>query len=325
MFDREFIEKIESKYEQKREKAKSEAAQRKNEVLAKFPELKKLNAEISSFGMRIFDIAMQGGDDIKQKMAQLRSENEKSRAKFTEILVKNGYPENYTDIRYECPLCHDSGYIDSKMCSCMKKEVVMEGYRSSGMGKLIQKQRFDNFDLSVFSDEIKDRKSSDREDMREIYESCKAYADNFSLESPSLLFIGGTGLGKTHLSSAIAGKIIQKGYDVLYDSVPNIISVAEKERFLQIDGSSKMQRYFEADLLIMDDLGTEPNSKVSQSVIYNIINTRALVESKPTIISTNLSYKKLEKDYESPVISRLFGEFDVMLFRGEDFRRLSLI
>ena len=133
--------------------------------------------------------------------------------------------------------------------------------------------------------------------MEQILRYCKAYANQFSMDSPNLLMQGGTGLGKTHLSLAIAHEAIEKGYGVIYGSAQNMVTNLEKERF-QKDSEQQdtNQLMLQCDLLIIDDLGTEFSTSFVTAAIYNIVNTR-LMTHKPTIISTNLSMKELEKRY----------------------------
>ena len=73
--------------------------------------------------------------------------------------------------------------------------------------------------------------------------------------SPSLLFLGNTGLGKTHLSLAIAGQVINKGYGVIYGSAQNLLAKLEKEKFSFNNTEDQPQSYLslvlECDLLIL--------------------------------------------------------------------------
>ena len=193
------------------------------------------------------------------------------------------------------------------------------------MERLLKRQRFDNFDLSYYSERLLPEKTySPRDVMASHLNYCRQYAAEFSTESPSLLFIGGTGLGKTHLSTAIAGEVIGKGFDVVYETAANVVSIFEKERFLPEEEAQGTRRLFEAELLILDDLGTETASKANTSAIYRLINHRASVAGLPTLINTNLSAKQLEKQYDTATYSRLLGEFETKVFFGSDIRLAKL-
>lgn len=141
------------------------------------------------------------------------------------------------------------------------------------------------------------------------------------MESPNLLMQGGTGLGKTHLSLAIAHEAIEKGYGVIYGSAQNMVTNLEKERF-QKDNEQQdtNQLMLQCDLLIIDDLGTEFSTSFVTAAIYNIVNTR-LMTHKPTIISTNLSMKELEERYTERFASRILGSYIPLFFRGKDIRQ----
>lgn len=322
-YNKENVAKILSEYAQKPKKAVKDAQLRKEEVYRMVPGVKELDEAISQIGLKYFSAAAEGSVGLEQRFAALKAENLELRRVRGELLKANGYPADYTKIRYECDACRDTGYCGMELCSCLREQLIRAGYNSSGLGKLLGSQDFSTFRLDHFS-KTPDPKTfqSEHSIMKGIFERCRDYANAFTEDSDNLLFIGTTGLGKTHLSTAIAKKVIEKGYDVVYDSAPNVIATFEKERFLsqeELEGN----KYFDCDLLIIDDLGAEYQGKNTTSVIYQLINTR-LVMNKPMIISTNLGPKALEKQYDSRIISRLFGEFSVMLFVGEDMRRLNI-
>ena len=81
-----------------------------------------------------------------------------------------------------------------------------------------------------------------------------------------------------------------------------------------------VSRALGCDLLILDDLGTELMTSFVHSAMYQIVNTR-LITGKKTVISTNLSPDELGRRYGAPVLSRLQGEYQMLLFFGEDIRR----
>lgn len=325
MFKREILEKVEKDFHARAKYEEQAAAQRVRELEEKNEALRLLGLKKRSFGPRVLEESLKGKEGLDGRVAKIRAEHLAVSAAYDKLLEEMGYSKEYILPRIACKDCGDTGYFQGKMCHCLKKQAIKEGYRASGIAKLLEEQRFDNFDLSFYSATPEaPGKDSPREVMEEIYEFCRHYAENFSPESPSLLFIGGTGLGKTHLSSAIAATVIERAFDVVYESAPAVAAIFEKERFDSEENALGTRRLMEAELLILDDLGTEPSTKTSSAAIYRLINQRVLVSGLPTIISTNLTYRQLEKEYDSAVLSRLLGEFNVKLFRGEDIRMAKL-
>lgn len=325
MLKEEFVSEAVSRLEEKRTQREKEARHRAFAAEEKEPRLRALGMKMRSVSLRILEESMRGGEDLLQRIDKIREENLAAQKEYGDLLERMGLERDHTKPKRDCPLCHDSGFVDGRMCRCLKREVVSAAYRASGIGRLLEKQTFDSFDLSFYSKSpLEGKRYSPRDIMEEIFLSCKNYAENFATSSPSLLFIGGTGLGKTHLSSAIAGKVIEKGFDVVYETAPAVAAIFEKERFENEDEAEGTKRLFEAELLILDDLGTEAAGKAGISAIYRLINHRASVLGLPTIISTNLSYRQLEKQYDTAILSRLLGEFEVKLFQGSDIRMAKL-
>lgn len=204
----------------------------------------------------------------------------------------------------------------------MKKALIMAGYENSGMAELLHDQDFSTFSLDYHS-----KSASDREVMKYNYEFLKKYAEDFDDNTSSgVLMVGGTGLGKTHLSSAVAKTVIERGYDVFYSSAVDLFSEFEYQRFKSgnNDESERIERYFDCDLLIIDDLGTEFSNQFSVSTLYNLINSR-INRKKPTIINTNLSKKDILQKYTDRITSRIFGECKILSFVGDDVRKQKLM
>ena len=276
------------------------------------PIIEQIDNELTGTGLLLFKTACSGGDiePIKKRNLELMK---KRRAE----LVALGLGEDYTDVKYTCPKCSDSGFLGSKMCTCLKELLVMMNIESSGMGSLIDKQSFDNFDLSWYSD---NKDNYDR--MARNLTIAKRFVDDFGKGCSNLLLIGTTGTGKTHVSTAIARAIISRGFDVLYDTVQNIVSEFENDRFHSGYGEveRRSDKYMECDLLILDDLGTEFVNQFTVSCLYNLINTRQN-RGKSTIISTNLSSDELAGKYDGRIYSRIIGSnYKVLLFSGKDHR-----
>ena len=317
-FNRENYARIKEEYSGKYLRAQESARLRRAEIHACLPEIAAIDAELSAVGMRIFEASLKNDqkllDDIEKENAALNK-------KKGEILVEAGYPADYTEIKYECDRCGDTGVVDFRMCSCMKEKLIMAGLESSGMYSLIKNQTFENFDLRYYSGDALAR-------MKMIAEITKNYAENFEAEkSGSIIMMGNTGLGKTHLSSAMGGVIIKKGNDVYYTGAVDMLTDFENDRFSYDRGngqSAALDKYFSCDLLIIDDLGTELINQFTTSCLYNLINSR-LIRKKATIINTNFTRDDLRKKYQDRITSRIFGEYTVLPFLGTDIREQKIL
>ncbi|MBR3681276.1 MAG: ATP-binding protein [Clostridia bacterium] len=298
--------------EARRANAEATAEARNDELRFLYSEIKEIDDELTGTGLALFKLACSGGD-----IAPLRARNEELMAKRRKILVGLGYPADYTDVHYVCKDCSDTGFVGTKMCKCLKELLITKNIRSSGIGSLIEKQSFENFDLEWYRD---DEQGYQR--MIKNLDTAKAFAKNFAAHRDNLLLIGSTGTGKTHISTAIAREVIHQGYDVHYDSIQNVITAFENDRFHSGYGQREIEgdKYLECDLLIIDDLGTEFVNQFSIATLYNIINTRCN-KGLSTIISTNLSAADLRAKYDGRIISRIIGsDYKVLFFTGKDHR-----
>jgi DNA replication protein DnaC len=199
----------------------------------------------------------------------------------------------------------------------MRRQLILAGYESSGLGKLIATQRFDNFSLDYYK-----TGGGNYDNVKMYFSALKSFAEGFSESTEkSFLLIGGTGLGKTHLSTAIARCVIEKGYSVVYETVQTVFSDFEYDHFHSGHTTSKgkAERYLEADLLILDDLGTEFSTQFTLSCLYQLINTR-LMRGLSTIISTNYNEQELITHYDSRLTSRFLGNYRILCFKGSDIR-----
>ena len=161
---------------------------------------------------------------------------------------------------------------------------------------------------------------SPREYMGKLLNYCKNYAARFSANSPNLLFMGHSGLGKTHLALAIADAVLEGGHDVLYTSAAALAAQLGKEHFDYTNNEEWLAACQEADLLILDDLGTEYITPLTISVLYELINTRMLTH-RPTIYTTNIIDQNIfVARYTEKVASRMLGGCKMFKFFGEDQR-----
>lgn len=323
-FNAENYRRIRADYETKYKRAQDDADRRRELLHQKVPGVREIDNLLSRVGLDIMQAIVKGGSTTGVEVDEIRRRNLKLQARRAELLRQHGYPEDYSDVKYECPLCSDSGYVDGKMCSCMKKELVMAGCESSGMGHLMRTQSFDNFSLDYYA-----RNKAEYGEMERNLSVALRFSEGFAGRgSGNLLLMGGTGLGKTHLCSAMARVIIERGYDVYYTGAQGMISDFERERFGNssgglASGGEDTSRYFECDLLIIDDLGTEVTNQFTVACLFNIINTR-LSQGMPTIINTNLSAGDMKARYSDRIVSRLLGEYRTLRFVGHDVRAQKL-
>lgn len=313
-YNRDDLIRIKSEYLEKYQKARTAADMRASEIYARIPRVREIDALLSRTALEIMSAVTSGKENAEEALARVRARNDSLTAERDVLLSNAGYPTDYTDVRYECDKCGDTGYVGGRMCECMKRELVMAGYESSGLGRLIRTQSFDNFSLDYYK-----VAGANYKNMEFYYNSLKDFAESFSSRSYRNYFLlGGTGLGKTHISTAVAKTVIEKGFDVLYVTAIDMFSDFEKKQFGS--GEDNTRRYFECDLLIIDDLGTELTNQFTVSCLYNVINSR-INSAKSTFINTNLSKKELETKYAERITSRIFGEYYPLLFSGIDIRK----
>ncbi|MDR1673909.1 MAG: ATP-binding protein [Oscillospiraceae bacterium] len=293
----------------RRHAAKFEYNKRYDEILEKIPEFGEINHKLASTAYKLLGLPK---DDFQRQFEKIRDENIQAQDLSTDLLIEHGYPADYLDMKYTCEKCSDTGIADGKHCECMLELVRQLSAKALNDRSHVRLTDFSQFQLHYYKD------PAARENNAKILQYCQNYAENFTPSSKGILMIGQTGLGKTLLSLAIAKAVSEKGFNVLYDSASNYLRRIEKEHFGRITDTDTLETLLEADLIILDDLGAEFSTSFYVSAVYNIINTR-LNREKPTIISTNLTPRELEKIYDSKIISRLLS-FGYLKFMGEDVR-----
>ena len=315
MHNYENYHKVKEMIDERRRNAISLAESRKVELRSMSDEIARLDEELRKTSMKILRVAATRGsiDEIKEENLRLNAER---RA----VIRSLGLPEDYDVVKYSCPACKDEGFLPStRVCDCFKRLLYTENIKSSGIGRLIDEQSFENFDLSAYaySPEVYNK-------MQNVLNNARDFAVNYGKKyrGKNMLFIGKTGTGKTHISTSVAKVLIEGGYYVLYDSAQNIVTAFENDKFRAGYGAYEpvSEKYLECDLLIIDDLGTEFLNQFTVSCIYNLLNTRSN-RGLSTIISTNLAPAELASRYEDRIYSRIVGrDYKVLFFEGKDYR-----
>ncbi len=301
--------------------AEQDARRRKEEFYTACPRAAEIERLLSHTAVQAAKAVMGSANNSREILTNLKESNLALQKERRDLLACAGLPEDYLKPHYHCAKCEDTGYVDGRVCSCLQELLRKEAYRRLNDSTPLSLCTFDSFSLSYYSDvsDTPDRPSP-RTQIGKILAYCRRYAANFSMESPSLLLQGGTGLGKTHLSLSIANEVIEKGFGVVYGSTQNLAAGMEKERFRRDSDDETNQMLLSCDLLILDDLGTEFSTSFVDAAIYNIVNTR-LMAKRPTIISTNLSLREMETRYTERFVSRMIGSYVRLYFYGSDVRQ----
>ncbi len=304
--------------EKRRDKAVMEAEIRSDKIKKELPEIAELQRRLSAIGLEISQLFFFKGD-VEEKVGELRAKSRALVAERGKILTAHGYSENALKPEFICEACEDKGFIGGRMCAChvqLLKDLMREEVSRFAP---LERCTFENFSLDYYSDEPLENAVVPRARAEKIFEASRRYAQNFSRQSNNLLFLGATGLGKTHLSLAIANVVINKGYSVCYGTSQNICEDLRAEMFGRDTTDYDKAKVLECDLLVLDDLGTEIDNQYNTATLYNIINSRIL-SGKPTVISTNYEFDELLEKYDQRITSRISGEYTMMRLFGSDIR-----
>ena len=292
--------------------------QRQLEIYDAIPKIKALDEALATFSLDLAKQALLGGPSV---VSELKAHTQSLIEDKQLLLQIGGYAPDYLSPTPHCQHCEDTGFILTQRCNCLKKLVVDNLYERSNLKSVLDKENFEYFDIRYYS-EVKDPKTgiSPRENIQEIYKESLKFVTNFSVSHTNLLFYGASGLGKTFLCHCIAKDLLDKNIPVVYTTSNTLTKTIEAARFDKDSASiSLMDLFYTSPLLIIDDLGTEFSTIVTQSTVFDIINTR-LFQRRSTLISTNFHFKELANIYSERTISRLFGEYNHFRFTGEDIR-----
>lgn len=328
-----FISNIKNEYTRNHLLALDKARIRKEKYYDMYPRLQELDEEISSLTLKCARILVQdksldrndGSNENKEKLlARFKEEHIRAVEKKKEFLIEKNIPLNYKEAIYSCSDCEDTGYKeDGSMCHCYKQKLTTYLYDMSNIHKNMLEENFENFNIKIFSKEINEKYGmSPRDNMKKIYNNVKAVCDGI-VESSGIIFSGSTGQGKTYLCNCIAKYMIEKNQVVLYQTSINLVErIRDYKMSMAKDMENSRYNYYQiynADVLIIDDLGTELNNSFVNSELFNIINER-MIAKKLTVISTNLSDEQVKNTYSDRIYSRLMYNYDHFLFFGNDLR-----
>jgi DNA replication protein DnaC len=146
---------------------------------------------------------------------------------------------------------------------------------------------------------------------------------NFIPDKSNVIFLGGVGLGKSHLAAAIGYEACLNGYSVLFApavDVINTLAAAQKEGRLKLG----LNKYIKPNLLILDELGYLPIDKNGADLLFQVISQR--YERGALIITSNRAYKDWPEIFNqdgtltSAILDRLLHHAETVVIEGKSYR-----
>ena len=297
--------------------------QRYDEIAGLYPEITDTFDEVKNLSLKAMTKRILSEDTNTEDLADISNAIDSINKKRKSLLRDKGYPEDYLEPIYNCPLCHDEGMYNGEICSCVKRIQIDSLYKNSNLDKILSAENFDTFDLSYYSKECSDDKPSAYKNAQSQLNKAKNLVSKFGRTFDNILLYGNPGLGKTFLTNCIAKALLDEGYSVLYLTANELFEdILSKYIMRKSDNAALAELYeciFTSDLLIIDDLGTELMNSFVQSQFYEIVNRRILDE-KATIISTNLSLADISGRYTERIMSRFVQHYSFYHLYGDNIR-----
>ena len=321
-YSAEIVKRARARLAQAKEDRESENRQHLAVAYAKVPRIREIDMELRRTMAQAAQAAFLQGSDGRELLEKVRLQNlelQQERA----ILAKENFEEGFLDESPICDNCGGSGYVGTSMCECLlelcrqeqKKEIsILSGGR----------ENFSHFNLDYYPDRLDPKYgASPRTIMERNFQYIRRYAMTFSNASDNLLFVGGTGLGKTFLAACVARAVADRGYSVVYETANHLLAKLEQAKFSPNEENRReAEKMVSCDLLIMDDLGTEMPGQFTTVALYSLLNDR-LLAGKPMLITTNLNKDEMTRRYSPQIASRIYGGFVGKSFVGEDIRILK--
>jgi DNA replication protein DnaC len=310
-------------YESDQNAALNMRERRLSALYKRLPRVQQIDREMANTGLTLAKLTLSNDTanitGIRKKYETLKHEKE-------QLLISEGIPEDYLDDIYRCALCNDTGFVGAvspKRCKCLKQRLINKYYDLSNLKEVLKKENFSTFKLTHFSQKIPENEGiSPRDNIEGVRKIAERFANHFKPGEENLFFYGTTGLGKTFLCHCIAKAVLDEGFTVLYVTAPRLFKWVQENQFNYNKNNQtdeQLNAVMEADLLILDDLGAEFSTIVTDSSLFEVINQR-LLDSRSTVISSNLTIYELKEQYTDRIVSRFLGSYKMFKFFGEDIR-----
>lgn len=306
-------------YEEKQVRNRDLQNARFEKACRMIPELRALEGSISRCSLEQARKLLSGDDNA---LAVLKEQLHTLSDQRTSLLKEAGLPSDYLEPSYDCPDCHDTGYIGNQKCHCFQKAAIDLFYTQSHLKGLLESENFDSFSFEYYSQNYIDRLSGQNslQLARRAYDECQHFIQTFDTEHTNLLLFGTTGIGKSFLTHCIAREIMNSIHSVLYLTATDFFDALLSKAIGRTDESLNLyEQIQECELLIIDDLGTERNTEFVVSQLFVCLNDRIL-NQKSTIISTNLTLDEIKANYTERTFSRISNHYRILRLAGDDIR-----
>ena len=320
------IRKLTDYYTAVRSRESDALLRREEEVRGKIPEIDDLLRERVMLPIRAIKSMMGDKSHAAQMAETMKNEGLRINAAIRTALVNNGYSEDYLNLRYECPICKDTGYVGDKIppetCECFTKKLreIMNEDRDDEPACA----SFADFNENLIPEEPLDGTLTQRMLTVRIKEACEDYANDYpKTYLPNLFLSGQAGLGKTFLLGCIKSRIEERGFEVRYVTAYKMLEICRSRHFHEEDSGEEFNELLTCPLLIIDDLGSEPILRnISAEYLCQILSER-VNRGLHTIVSTNLTLPQFKELYDERVMSRLSDRraWDHLRLMGKDLRR----
>lgn len=301
------------------------------EIYEKLPAIRDLDNQISDIAFATIKSRIKKGPNDDNSTKKLEQEVAKLSKEKLKLLKDNGYPEDYLEPIFSCPICQDWGEVDGHTCSCVEQLRINELYKRSNLHNILQTENFETFSYEYYSNEpFGNYELTPYENVKRNVKNALKFVENFDSSDDNILMTGNPGLGKTFLTNCIAKELLDNKHTVLYLSSNELFSEVLSTYLMSKNESDRVlakpiyDYIYSTDLLIIDDLGTEVINSFIRSQLFEIINKRIL-SRKSTIISTNLTLGEFMEKYSERVMSRIIDKFVIYPFYGDDIRKTRFI
>ncbi len=302
-------------YKRTREKHEQALRDRRAQAYSLLPRLREISEAIEKEALTQLDAVLKDPFDADAAIEACGKRLDALKKERELLLSKHQNIGDMLTLKHDCPQCQDTGFIDGRRCTCLVEKLIKSGDIDL---PLLAEQNFNTFNLSIFPETANGFKQ--RSIMENVYKKLKTYTQEYpNNQLPNVLIFGNTGLGKTFLLSCVTKELLEKGYNVLSFTAYRFFA-----RLLDyhIGKSDTLEDILNADLLIIDDLGSEPEYKnVNVNYFFMVLNER-LVRKKHTI---NLMPTELVAKYSERIYARLSDKSSTLsiMLSGKDLRLIK--